>query len=272
MSLLIELTTNTVEQGYRDAAVRRASTAPEERVHDIRRGARTVWLGAGVLVAAGALFATSAVAAHRGAAQAARDRAILIKQINGLTTTVDERQAHLTTLQDAVKRARDNALAATNAGTALQTELDQLELLDGDTPVEGPGVQVKLDNAKDADSSSTSLGTIFDRDVQAVVDALFASGAEAIAVNGQRLTAQSAIREAGDAILVDFRPLSPPYVIDAVGPPTLDSKFLGTETAVLYENWRQVYGLGFSVDQVARLTLPSSTNPVVHYAQPLESP
>ena len=49
---------------------------------------------------------------------------------------------------------------------------------------------------------------MLDRDLQVIVNGLWAAGAEAIAVNGQRLTACSAIRSAGEAILVDFRPLS----------------------------------------------------------------
>ena len=67
---------------------------------------------------------------------------------------------------------------------------------------------------------AAAQGRVLDRDLQIVVNGLWAAGAEAISINGQRLTALSAIRSAGEAILVDFRPLSPPYVVSAVGEPT----------------------------------------------------
>ena len=271
MSLLVDLTTHAIDEGYLDAAKRRLAPPSEPSMSERPRSRRqAAILVAIVLGLAGALFATSAVATHRGADAAKRDRKQLITQINDLTARTDHDQQQLDTLLGQVQSARDAALAASGRGSQLQDELQQLELVAGSAAVEGPGVEVKLDNAKDGETPG-SLGVIFDRDIQAVVDALFASGAEAIAVNGQRLTTETAIREAGQAILVDYRPLAPPYLIDAIGPPDLQQRFLQTQTATLYQNWRQVYGLGFSVTARARLTLPSAANQVVHYAQPLDS-
>ena len=65
--------------------------------------------------------------------------------------------------------------------------------------------------------AATDIGRVRDRDLQRVINGLWESGAEAISINGQRLTALSAIRAAGDAILVDNRPLVPPYTVLAVG-------------------------------------------------------
>ncbi|NEE18100.1 DUF881 domain-containing protein, partial [Streptomyces sp. SID7499] len=99
-------------------------------------------------------------------------------------------------------------------------------LLAGATPVEGPGAKLIVDDAKDTDQGGggprestgfADTGRVRDRDMQRVVNGLWESGAEAIAINGQRLTALSAIRAAGDAILVDNRPLVPPYTVLAVG-------------------------------------------------------
>ena len=81
----------------------------------------------------------------------------------------------------------------------------------------GPGLVVRLDDAAgDGDGADVDprtdvddSGRVTDRDLQTVVNEVWAAGAEAVAVNGQRLTALSAIRSAGDAILVDFRPLTP---------------------------------------------------------------
>src|SRR6185312_15008005 len=189
----------------------------------------------------------------------------LVQQIDQRTAESDQLQRQLDSLRAQVAAARDAALSASDRGSALQAQIAQLETVGGGQAVEGSGVEVTLDNAKDTSNpDSASLGIIYDRDIQAVVDALFASGAEAIAVNGQRLTTRTAIREAGDAILVDYRPLAPPYRIDAIGPPDLADTFLASQTGTLYQNWRQVYGLGFTVEGSGRLTLPSAADQVVH--------
>ena len=274
MSLLVDLMTHAIDQGYLDAAQRRAATASGPVTARSPHGARaTAVMAAIVLAVAGTLFATAAVATHRGAAAAKRDRAQLVQQIHQRTADSDALQKQLDALRVQVDGAREAALSASGTGSALTAEVAALEAVTGDQAVVGPGVEVMLDNAKDsANPTDASLGTIYDRDIQAVVDALFASGAEAIAVNGQRLTTRTAIRDAGAAILVDYRPLAPPYLIDAIGPPGLKADFLKTQTGTLYQNWRQVYGLGFTVDERARLTLPSAANQAVHYAEPLESP
>jgi uncharacterized protein YlxW (UPF0749 family) len=276
MSLFVDLTTHAIDEGYIDAAKRRAAAAASGEpapTTNLRLGGATAVMVVLVLALAGALFATSAIATHRGAAAAKRDRRQLVQQIDQRTAESDQLQRQLDSLRAQVAAARDAALSASDRGSALQAQIAQLETVGGGQAVEGSGVEVTLDNAKDTSNpDSASLGIIYDRDIQAVVDALFASGAEAIAVNGQRLTTRTAIREAGDAILVDYRPLAPPYRIDAIGPPDLRDVFLKTQTGTLYENWRQVYGLGFSVDSRARLTLPSAADQVVHYAHPLESP
>ncbi len=269
MSLLVDLTTNAIDQGYVEAANRRATAPVEPGTSKLGRSRRTATLLVAVVLGlAGALFATSAVATHRGADAAKRDRKQLIAQIDDLTSRTDRARQSLDALRASVQSARSAALNATGRGSQLQAEIDQLDVVTGGRAVAGPGLEVRLDDADGADVSG-SLGMIYDRDIQAVVDALFASGAEAIAVNGQRLTTLTAIREAGQAILVDYRPLTAPYLIDAIGPPDLRDRFSSTQTASLYRNWHQVYGLGFRVTTHERLTLPSAANQVVHYAQPL---
>ena len=72
-------------------------------------------------------------------------------------------------------------------------------------------------------------GVILDTDLQSLVNALWTAGAEAISINGNRLTSLTAIRFAGRAITVDYRSLTPPYVIDAIGnPETLPARLLET--------------------------------------------
>jgi uncharacterized protein YlxW (UPF0749 family) len=137
-----------------------------------------------------------------------------------------------------------------------------------DATSNGDGADV--DPRSDVDSS----GRVTDRDLQTVVNEIWAAGAEAVAVNGQRLTALSAIRSAGDAVLVDFRPLTPPYRIEAVGDPhklreTFVGGFGGSYLQVL-----QGYGITYAVEDRDRLKLAASAGVRLRYAaepQPAET-
>ena len=100
------------------------------------------------------------------------------------------------------------------------------ELAAGTGAVGGPGLRVTVEDAPvtraDPEAADPDL-RVQDVDLQVVVNGLWAAGAEAVAVNGQRLTALTAIRTAGSAILVDLAPLSSPYVVEAVGRPHRDA-------------------------------------------------
>jgi uncharacterized protein YlxW (UPF0749 family) len=294
MSLLLDLMANAVDEGYADAASRKAgrtaladAVLPDETVAD--DGApptvapttgpsnswvpsRTTVAAAVVLALAGALFATAAVDTHRGNAAAQRDRRQLVQQAKLQTTTVDSLQQQLTTLRTQVNDARTRALSVNDRGGVLLTQIKNLEPVDGVVAVEGTGVRVVLDDSPASRAAGNDgSGVILDSDLQLAVNGLFIAGAQAISINGQRLTTQTAIREAGGAILVDYRPLSPPYTIDAIGPPTVGATFQSGQTAQLFVTEHQLYGLGFTVEDHQRLTLPSAANLVVHYAQPVDS-
>jgi uncharacterized protein YlxW (UPF0749 family) len=299
MSLLLDLLANAIDEGYADAASRKAGRTAiahavrlddEASPHDAAAPptappsgptaapttswvpTRTTVAAAVVLALAGALFATAAVETHRGNAAAQRDRRQLVQQAKLQTTAVDALQQQLTTLRTQVTDARARALSVNDRGGLLLTQIKNLEPVDGVVAVEGTGVRVVLDDSPASRvPGNDGSGVILDSDLQLAVNGLFIAGAQAISINGQRLTTQTAIREAGGAILVDYRPLSPPYTIDAIGPPALGATFQSGPTAQLYVTEHQLYGLGFTVEDHQRLTLPSATNLVVHYAQPVDS-
>lgn len=156
-----------------------------------------------------------------------------------------------------------------------------MALLAGATEVRGPGIKLTVDDAKGSStggggkpresSGFSDTGRLRDRDMQKIVNGLWQSGAEAISINGQRLTELSAIRAAGDAILVDNRPLVPPYEVLAVG----DKKRLGTafqDSAdgqylhVLQES----YGIRYGLSPADDLRLPAASSLTVRTATPAE--
>jgi uncharacterized protein YlxW (UPF0749 family) len=103
-----------------------------------------------------------------------------------------------------------------------------------------------------------------------VVNALWAAGAEAVAVNGRRVTGTTAIRQAGDVVLVNFHAVSSPYRVRAIGDPAeLRSRTLGSDIGRQFALWTQIYGLGFAVRSTEAVTVPAlSTSVDLGWARP----
>jgi uncharacterized protein YlxW (UPF0749 family) len=133
---------------------------------------------------------------------------------------------------------------------------EALSLQAGTVALEGPGLLVQLDDSdrEVPDDQEAGAFRIHDADLQLVVNALFGAGAEAVSVNDSRLVATSPIRAAGDTIVVNFRPLSPPYRVAAIGADR--DAFEDSDIARRFRRWRDVFGLGFSI-QDRDLTVPA---------------
>ena len=100
---------------------------------------------------------------------------------------------------------------------------------------------------------------VLDIDMQGAVNGLWQAGAEAISINGVRLTSVTAIRTAGEAILVDYRPLEPPYRIDAIGPADLAERFSTGQAGDDLTQLGTDYGIQSEVTAADEVTVPAST-------------
>ncbi|MGB7979293.1 MAG: DUF881 domain-containing protein [Candidatus Nanopelagicales bacterium] len=197
-------------------------------------------------------------------------RSALQERIAAADVGNDELTEQVATLRDELGAVRDENLVLTQAGTLLATQIANLGLATGYTTVTGPGAQVTLaDAALDEGEESQDIERVLDSDVQRAVNGLWAAGAEAIAVNGQRLTAQSAIRSAAGAILVNYRPLKPPYLIEAIGSPELAERFSATPDAAALAEVSTQFGIGFDSTSTDSMTLRSATSPLPTQAQVL---
>ena len=146
------------------------------------------------------------------------------------------------------------------------SQLAFLQSVTGVVAVTGPGLTVTLDDSADAvsgadaarGSSGFEAGRVSAADLQIVSNGLWAAGAEAISINGQRLTTRSAIRFAGQAILVDFRPLVRPYVVTAIGDAkALQSSFGSSPTGSYLKSLEDNYGIPVAISGSASLTCPA---------------
>ncbi len=173
-----------------------------------------------------------------------------------------------------LRRRLDRELRASRHGRlgSLSAERDRLALLAGIRPVRGEGIEVLLSDSPPEERPPADAGDfeIQDVDIQLVVNQLWALGAEAVAVNGQRMIATSAIRSAGGTILVNYRVLTSPYRIVAIGPArALDRRFRATALARRFRGWVDIYHLGFTVKMTRNVSVPAFGGSVhFRYADP----
>lgn len=224
-----------------------------------RGGGRSRW-GTVALAATGTLLGLLIVMAGQGVraerpAEAGRRaqlaEMILLRQRH--TTSLEQ---DLAGLRLEMESRQSEALSGQWPGQAIRASVLQLESLAGLTEMEGPGVVVALSDAEGYETSSVdrSSVTVQDLDIQEVVNALWDCGAEAVEINGERLTGLSAIRAAGGTVLVNFQIVSSPYRIVALGDGhRMKSRFLASSIARRFRKWVDAYGLGIEVEQSASL-------------------
>lgn len=277
MSLLVDMSRSALDPSYGEAAQRRAGALSPQAT-----GARpraSVLLVA-LVVVVGLVTGVVAAQTRQRSDDAGNVRRSLAAEVRRQTAETDRLAAQAATLRREVQVDRDRVLGEGTRGRAVAARVTALELQAGEVAVRGPGLVVTLDDAPDAASDTTTdrggqlgNGRIYDRDLQDVANALWAAGAEAIAVNGQRLTATTAIRSAGEAVLVDFRPLSPPYVLRAVGDvDAMEPAFADGATARRFTTYTSLYGLGFRLSRAKELTLPAAGAPDLRHARPEGKP
>jgi uncharacterized protein YlxW (UPF0749 family) len=271
-SLLDDVLAETLDPAYAQAAAARAASGGAPRP----RGRARVMVALTMAVAGLLLAATygQAAASAQGREQV---RSALVDDIRSDSTVTDELAAQLEGLRADVTSTRDDLLAASAVGQRALDDLARAERGAAAVAVTGPGLLVTLANA-DPEADDDPVGgnaegdpreRVQDGYLQLVVNALWASGAEAVSINGQRLGSTTAIRFAGEAVLVDFRPVSSPYEIRAIGDPeTLSTKFLASPEASALAAISQAFGLRFDFAEEEELDLPAATVPELRSALP----
>jgi uncharacterized protein YlxW (UPF0749 family) len=286
-SLLDQVLAETVDPAYAQAAAARAARADATGGPDTPRPGRPGWLRrrrgqflvASTLLIAGLLASITYGQAAAGAQGREQARQALRDDIDRESGTTDDLVAQLEELNRQVTSTRQQALAASVVGQRALEELAANEQAAAVVAVSGPGLQFTMDNAPPAADSDpvggsdqvALAGIVQDGDLQLVVNALWASGAEAISINGQRIGATTAIRQAGDAILVDLRPVTAPYEVSAVGnSDDLANAFLSTPEATSLAQLSRDYGVVFDFARADELHLPAGTRAELRSARPLD--
>ncbi|GAA0807544.1 DUF881 domain-containing protein [Spirilliplanes yamanashiensis] len=264
---LTELFRNPLDPGYADAAARRAEGY--RRPPRTRAALRGTTLA--VLTLLGFLFVVAYKQTLADQPQRSATRAALVEQVQGQRTNTDALQARADQLRGEVADLRERELDSAEAA-----RLRTLEGAAGLSRVRGDGVTVTVGDGRPTISPQTGQqtddGRVRDFELQQIVNALWAEGAEAVAVNGQRLTATSTIREAGEAILVDRRPVASPYELVAIGPGDLAESFEAGRTAQAFRQLARQIGMTFEVKQADGVTLAPAAEPELRFATPSPAP
>lgn len=254
MALLQEVRDRPLDPGYASAA-----QARRDRGLSASTGSRSVLLILSAVLL-GFLMTVAAQTLRAPDPASASARRELVARIEAQQELGDQRASRIEALQGELGRLQEIALDGTESETA--TALREAGLLAGARAMVGPGVLITMNDAEQTDplASGAPEERVMARDLQVVVNGLWAQGAEAISINDQRLTSTASIRFAGEAIVVDFRGLTRPYVISAIGDPeALTREMTEGATGRYVGELRDEYQLTVEVSTADEVTVPAAT-------------
>jgi uncharacterized protein YlxW (UPF0749 family) len=237
MNLLTDLSRDALDPAYRTAAPRRFRW----------------WVVTLATLVIGVMIGGSFGERLRAAPAEQQEREQLVQRIEQANAQTDDLRARAAALTAENRALSDAALGNDPAAAAVQRQIDALAPATGMQAVTGPGVVLIADDAESTDASGSK---VVDVDLRQAVNGLWKAGAEAIAVNGHRLSSRTAIRGAGDAITVDYRSLTQPYRIEAIGDPDgLLRAFPGTGGGAWWAYLKQNYRIRYDLSSAGSLRL-----------------
>jgi uncharacterized protein YlxW (UPF0749 family) len=234
-------------------------------------GRRWGWLTPLAFAGAGVLLVTSAVNADGIDLRPTTysDLADLAEQetdrVQGLQADVAELTAEIEALSEGLDDSRVDEL---------QQQIEALEMPAGLVAVEGPGLTVTLDDApremREAAGDDASNAIVHQQDIQAVANAMWAAGAEAMTIQGQRVVSTTGIKCVGNTVLLHGVTYSPPYVVSAIGDAdAMRERIAASPYLAAYLEAVDEYRLGWSVEEEKLIRAPAFTGPTeMRYARP----
>lgn len=226
MSLLEDVRVGALEPEYREIS-------PQRRNSRLTRGIAAMMTAAVLILAV--------VSATRSADARAAEQRELAALVAAEQERLTELEAEITALGDEIRELSESQIA----DPQLMEELALLEPMTGAVGVVGPGIVLTVN---DAPGRADREGLVLDSDLSRMVNGLRQAGAEAVAINGRRITSTTPIRTAGVAITVDYVSLSPPYRVEAIGDPAqLQARFGRTSAASWWYYLSMSYGVEFEI-------------------------
>lgn len=254
MDLLNQIIRQPVDPDYAIVAARAA------------RPPRVRWALGITAVAIGAMFAVSALQTTRTAPALQSERRELITRIEASEVEQDQLRIRVSDLNAEIAKLRSAALGDNSTARQLESRINTLDPIVGNVAVAGPGLVVMVDDSPSADADARDR--VLDLDLQVLANGLWAAGAEAVSINGHRLSNLTAIRSAGDAITVDYRSLNRPYRVEAIGDPReLPARFVESSAGAWWNELAQNRRMRYEVSDADELELSADPGMVLRYAK-----
>lgn len=191
-------------------------------------------------VLTGVAFAVFALLVAIAAMQTRSDRPATERERNTLINDVDARKARLAKREVTAERLRERVDELKGTVVAIDPAFEELRLMTADRAATGPGIRVEI--------APNESGTVSDRDLRILVNALWYAGAEAVAVNGKRIGPLSSVRTAAGVMKVNYQPVGPPYEIVALGDAeSLEDRFLQSAVGQVWEARGERSDMSFDV-------------------------
>ncbi len=256
MALLNEVLDRPVDPGYHTAAANRraegqvGSTSP-----------RSPLLIATVILL-GFMLSVAALSLRAPDPQDGQERSKLAERVEMANVRGDDYAVVIEGLRADIADLQAQAPEGNGAGIA--GELEAIGAAAGAAAVSGPGVLITVDDAPAGDlepapEPGNNLERVLAGDLSRLVNALWEGGAEAISINDQRLTVTSSIRFAGEAIVVDFKGLTRPYEVRAIGDPqAMEDVIASGDTGQYFADLRDDYGIVVEWERSEQLTAPAA--------------
>jgi uncharacterized protein YlxW (UPF0749 family) len=225
---------------------------------------RTVFMGFSIFVVIGILFGTAIGLTRTLEPIQDTTRQQLQERISSVQLNLTEAQLALEMKNLELADLRNYESSQSLKIRELNDAITQLAAISSYQSLRGDGVKITIQaSVKPSVENGVDLGIVLDSDISRIVNGVFANGAIGVAINGYRITSKSAIRSAGQAILVGYQPLSPPYEIVAIGNPTrILAELRNGKTGEDIKEISKNYGVRFDSVQVNQVTIPESTAPL----------
>jgi len=234
-----------------------------------------VTLGA-ALLGLGFLIAAQLAAQGPRVRYTTQERAPLIETATQLQQRQDQLKARILQLREQIQSNEQTSEGSAEQVRQLNDQLQEARIAAGLIPLTGTGIVLQLQDSQEpvapgADQADYLVGA---RDLRSVVEELWAAGAEAIAINGERITPTTAVIDVGPSILVNAAYLAGPYQVSAIGPNDLYARLSASPGFVdLIRIRAQGFGIGVSIAEPEAVDIPAFAGTVtLRYARPEPSP
>lgn len=224
------------------------------------------------LFALGFLIAAQLAAEGPRVRYASQERSSLVETVLNLQAQQEVLKSRILELRHDIGVLEAEGPASDALLKSLNADLEEARIAAGLIALQGPGLVFRIEDSGQPGAATDSL--VSAKDIRILVEELWLAGAEAVSINGERVTVSTAVLDIGGSILVNSAYLAPPYEIAAIGAPGLYGRVQQSSTFADFVNARvDAHGLRLSVAELEDVVVPAFAGTVgVQYGRPDVSP